>query len=272
MKDLRIEKSRGFLYRQWNFPEPRAVLLLIHGLGGHGLRWEYLAGFFLKNNISSYAMELRGFGETEDLKGHVSSFGVYFEDVYALCDIIKSENPGKKIFLIGESMGGLISFLLAVFKADLFSGLVCISPAFKSILKFTPLDYVKVFFSLCYNPKRQFNVPFTSEMCTRDIEYQKKMDSDYKEHRQATSKLLFNILVAQRQSRLLKDKVKIPVLFLLSGEDSLVDSQAAEEFFGCLKVKDKAMITYPDMRHALSIDLGKEKVFEDILKWVQPRI
>jgi alpha-beta hydrolase superfamily lysophospholipase len=27
------------------------------------------------------------------------------------------------------------------------------------------------------------------------------------------------------------------------------------------------MIEYPDMRHALSIDIGKEKVFKDITDW-----
>ena len=39
-----------------------------------------------------------------------------------------------------------------------------------------------------------------------------------------------------------------------------------------MKDKDKEMIEYPGMYHSLSIDLGREKVFEDILDWILRRI
>ena len=36
--------------------------------------------------------------------------------------------------------------------------------------------------------------------------------------------------------------------------------------------EDKQLIEYPEMFHALSIDLDREKVFADILNWVERRI
>ncbi|MBI5143512.1 MAG: lysophospholipase [Candidatus Omnitrophica bacterium] len=265
------EGSR-IIYRRWETPSSKAIILLVHGLGAHSGRWEFLADFFLKNNISSYALELKGFGETEGLRGHIDSFNIYFDDIRSLYNIIKKENPHQKVFLLGESMGAIISFLTAIYEPGLFDGLICISPAFQSRLELAPFDYIKIFLPLFYNPKKQFDMPFTSEMCTRDIDYQKVMDSDKREHRLATSKLLFGIAVAQARAYLLRGRLKIPVLFLIAGEDKLVDPGASTNVFKGLKAKDRTLIPYPGMYHALSIDIGREIVFEDILKWLEPRI
>jgi alpha-beta hydrolase superfamily lysophospholipase len=68
------------------------------------------------------------------------------------------------------------------------------------------------------------------------------------------------------------NQLKTPVLFLLAGKDLLVDPRESESVFKKLKIKDKTLIKYPEMLHALSIDLGREKVFEDIFSWLTKRI
>jgi alpha-beta hydrolase superfamily lysophospholipase len=260
------------MYRKWEAASPRAVFLLVHGLGAHSARWEFLAEVFLFRNVSSYAIELRGCGETQDLKGHIDSFNVYYNDIYSLRDIIVKENTGKKIFLVGESLGGLISYIAAVENPDMFNGLVCLSPAFSNQFKPSVLDYIKIFFPLLYNPKKQHKMPFTSKMCTRDTTYESAMDADHREHRLATSRFILNLLTAQGEAKTLKDREDMHILFLLSGDDQVVDPRASEKVFEKLSARDKKIIQYPDMRHALSVELGKEKVAEDILKWLEGEI
>lgn len=269
---MRRDKKTGIIYRQWGSPPSKAVLLLVHGLGGHSGGWEFLADFFLRQDISSYGIELRGFGETKSLKGHIDSFNIYFADIHRLYDMIIKENPGKKVFLAGESLGALISFRAVILNPDLFDGLICISPAFSNRQRLTLLGYIKKFSSLIYNPRKQFTLSFTPEMCTRDVDYQKVMDSDPLKHELATSKLLFNLLVTQARSRILKNRIRLDVLFLLAGRDELVDPEWSKKVFKRLEAKSKTTIEYPDMYHSLSIELGREKVFEDILKWLQSRI
>ena len=252
--------------------EPKAIFLLVHGLGAHSARWNFLSEFLLQNNISSYAIDLRGFGETKDLKGHVDSFNVYFKDLRRLRDIIAEENRGKKVFLLGESLGAIISFLTVIPEPKLFDGLICISPAFTSKLKVSLLEYIKIFSSVIYNPKKQFKLPFDSGMCTRDVDCTGILDNDPGEHRLATSRFVFETVKAQMKCAILKKKMRTPVLFLLSGEDRLTDPEASKRIFNGIQIDEKKLIQYPDMYHALSIDLGREQVFKDILNWVEKRI
>jgi alpha-beta hydrolase superfamily lysophospholipase len=264
-----IYEKEGIIYRYWKHPLPEAILLLVHGLGGHSERWEFLADFFLKNNISSYAIELKGFGETAYLKGHIESFDIYYNDLHKLCQIIKEENPGKKIYLAGESIGALICFLFAILEPENFSGLILISPLFKNKLKFNLLDYLKIFFFLLCNPKKQFEISFDAEMFTRDKDYINKINQDNREHRLATAKLFFEILLAWANLGFLKNRLKVPTLFLIAGQDKLVDTRMTKKLFESLKLENKKILEYPQMLHALSIDIGRNRVFEDILEWMQ---
>lgn len=273
MPELQSLKEGNILYRRWGPADPKGILLLVYGLGAHSGRWENLADFFSQKGFASYAIELKGYGETKDLpRGHVDSLNIYYRDIHRLAVFIRKENPGKKIFVMGESLGGLIAFMLAHHYPRDFAGIIGISPYFKSSLKIPWLDYPRVFLSLLYNPRKQFHIPFNASMLTSDLELQKRIDSDPRELRLATSGLLFMILVEQLRTRRLAKSIELPTLFLLSGRDLLVDPKESKAVFARLKSKEKKLIEYPEMLHALSIEAGREKVFADIAAWLAKRI
>ena len=260
------------LYRKWETANPQAVLLLVHGMGAHTARWNFLADYFTAQGFASYALELKGYGATPDRpRGHVDSFNLYYADILKLYDIIIKEHPGRKVFLLGESMGGLIAFLMACQHPDKFAGQVLISPAFQNGMKFKLSAYLTLVSQLFVNPKKTVDMPFTSAMCTRDLAYQQVMDNNPDESRVASLKMLMNILFAQMAALKLARTLQIPSLFLIAGHDYLVNEQAGRQVFAGLKLKDKTKIEYPKMLHALSIDLGREKVFADIFDWLSKR-
>lgn len=269
---MRKCEKRNILYRQWGSSSPKAAIILIHGLGGHSNNWEFMANFLIKHDISSYAIELKGFGNTEGTKGHIDSLNTYIKDVRKLCNIIKKEHRGRPVFVAGESMGGIIAFLAAIKKPGLFRGMICMSPGFGSLLKFSFMDYVKMISARFYNSKKQFIMPFTNEMCTRDPECLKIIENDRLEHRFATPKLLQSILLGQLSSKLLKHKVKTDTLFLLPGKDKFVNSDISKKIFKGIKFEHKQIIEYPEMHHSLNMELGREDVFTDLLKWTEKRI
>lgn len=263
--------ANDLLCKKWSCPLPQATFLLIHGLGAHSGRWEEAARFFLEKNYSSYALELRGFGDTTGPRGHIDTFSTYLQDIRCLARAIRRSYPQKKIFLVGESLGGLIAFLFAAKFSHDVDGLVCLSAAFKSRLKFSFPDYARMIAGLFTNPRKPWPMPFDAAMCTRDPAFQKIIDADKKGYRVATPKMLFNIFLAQISAT--AQPINVPVLFQLgSDQDSLVDAKEIKKIFQRLRAKDKKIIQYPDMRHALSVDLGREKVFSDIVAWADKKI
>jgi alpha-beta hydrolase superfamily lysophospholipase len=266
------------LFRRWDSAmtgpaSPRAVFLLVHGLGAHSARWNFLAGYLAANGYASYAPELRGFGRTpERPRGHVDSFKVWDRDILALREMIGRDFPGKKVFLLGESMGGLIAYDLAGRYPGKFSGAVLISPAFKNGMKFPFGVYLKFVPFLLFNPEHMVDVPFTSETATRDLEYAAIMNANPDELRVASLKLLAGFIPVQARARRLARKFAVPALFLIPGVDHLVDEAAGRKLFKKVAAPDTTLIEYPEMFHALSIDLDREKVFRDIADWAARRV
>ena len=269
MSDFVTDNLRGVKYREWKSHSPKAVVLLLHGLGAHSGRWDPFSRFLLERDFSSYAIDLGGFGENAPIKGHVSSFKAYYDDIFVLFDIARQENPESKIYLAGESMGGLIAFMAASIYPDLFSGLICWSPAFVNSMPFNIHQYLNIFSALLYNPKKRIHMPFYPEMYTRDPEMQEHIKTDQKEHDFASSGLLYNILIAQIKSLFAAKNIKVPVLFQVAGTDNLVSPAASEKIFRHISSEDKRIIVYPDMYHSLSVDLDREAVFGDTFKWIK---
>jgi alpha-beta hydrolase superfamily lysophospholipase len=260
------------LYREWEAASPRAVLLLVHGMGAHTARWEFLGSYLAGRGVASYGLELRGFGRTPDRpRGHVDSFSVWEEDVLKLSRIIAAEHPGRKIFLLGESLGGITVFNLAAAHPEAFAGQIHISPCFKNGLKFPLSSYLTLALHYPFHKRKTIPVPFTAAMCTRDEAYAAAMEANPDELRVSSVKMLMDTLSGQRKAFRAAASAAVPALFLLAGRDELVDPSASRRLFDRMAVPDKTLIDYPEMRHALSIDLGRERVFEDILAWLEPR-
>ena len=74
-------------------------------------------------------MDLPGFGRTIGPRGHVENFRCYQKVINSMVALLKGEYPGQKLFLIGESMGGLVAADYCITVQDQVAGAVFISPA-----------------------------------------------------------------------------------------------------------------------------------------------
>ena len=124
----------GVLYREWTCISPKAVIILVHGMGGYSCRFFEMGPYLAKAGFQIYAIEQRGHGESQTVKGHVENFKLYTKDLKALVNFAKSSNPDKKIFIFGESMGGLITLDFSIHHQKLINGIILMSPAIKDKL------------------------------------------------------------------------------------------------------------------------------------------
>jgi pimeloyl-ACP methyl ester carboxylesterase len=110
---------------------PRERALYVHGLGGASTNWTDLAAL-LAVRFEGWALDLPGFGRSQppprgrySVRGHVRAVVDLLEHVSGL----PGEAAGRPVHLLGNSLGGLVSLLVASRRPDLVASLTLISPA-----------------------------------------------------------------------------------------------------------------------------------------------
>ena len=110
---------------------PRERALYVHGLGGASTNWTDLAAL-LAVRFDGWAVDLPGFGRSQppprgrySIRGHVRAVIDVLEHVAAQ----PGEAQGRPVHLLGNSLGGLVSVLVAARRPDLVATLTLISPA-----------------------------------------------------------------------------------------------------------------------------------------------
>jgi acylglycerol lipase len=118
-------KHYSIYYQKW-LPdqEPKAVLLISHGYAEHSGRYSNVVNALVPQGYAVYAPDHRGHGRSDGERVMVDDFHDYVTDLKTFFDIVRRENPRKKIFLIGHSMGSIIALLYASEFQQELAGLV----------------------------------------------------------------------------------------------------------------------------------------------------
>ena len=95
--------------------EPRAVVVLVHGIGEHSGRYPALVTRLTAAGFAVCAFDHRGHGKSPGRRGHIGSWVEYREDVRAFLAVTAKQFAGRPMFLYGHSLGALIvtEFIIA---------------------------------------------------------------------------------------------------------------------------------------------------------------
>jgi polyhydroxyalkanoate synthase len=112
--------------------ELRAAVLLIHGFGQNRYAWHLpsrsLANHLARQGFDVYNLDLRGHGRSRALGGRRSRgvFDYVDEDLPAAVEEVTRHAGGLPLFLMGHSLGGLISYAAAPALNGAVAGIVTI--------------------------------------------------------------------------------------------------------------------------------------------------
>lgn len=93
--------------RTWAALNPKANVLLLHGIAEHSGRYEHVGATLTEAGYSVRSFDHHGHGESGGRRGHVDGFDVFLDDVED--NLAELRADGLPVVLMAHSMGGLIA-------------------------------------------------------------------------------------------------------------------------------------------------------------------
>ncbi|HYB99225.1 MAG TPA: alpha/beta hydrolase [Candidatus Limnocylindrales bacterium] len=242
-------------YRVWQ-PEgrPRALFILVHGMGEHSGRYDPVARFLAGRGLVVWALDHRGHGRSGGELGTVERFEHFLDDLEAFHRRALEVHPDLPTVLFGHSMGGLIvtPYLL---ERPLRPDLVVLSgPALVPILD--PHDNT-------IDPTR----------LSRDPEAWKAYLEDPLILRERVQQGLF-VALAEGLATIVGRAAELdhPILLLHGSADRLCSAEGAKAFLESSSSRDLTIKIYPDGRHEMLNEINRDEVLEDMWAWLDARL
>ena len=271
------------LAHTWKKKGGLGAIACIHGMSGSGEQFHPLAEHI--ENFSFYALDLRGQGSdpNHSRRGLRLDLEAQLRDIAAFLNSIRQFHPEGPIFLMGESMGALLSaaymtranqegrqlvpdgLILSVPVVGLANP---IPPPLRRLLRFMGRVAPKMRLS----PGRFVKTKSLSPKITRDQAYHDALHK--KPHHIKNFSLGFLIELGDLIDASINfaSGWDVPTLVLAAGCDCFVKPTQISSWFDQITAPDKKLHIYPEAYHLLWHDWDKEAVMNDIHAWLTARI
>lgn len=257
-------------YQRWRpDDEPRGVLAIVHGLAEHSGRYGTVVDRLVPSGFAVYGFDLRGFGRSPGQRGHVDSWSDYRGDVEAFLAMIRGEEPGRPLFLMGHSMGGLIALDFLLRRPDGLAGAVVSGPGLEPVgVAKWYLVMVAKLLSLVW-PRFSLDVGLNVKAVSRDPEVVEAFLNDPLRHSLGTVRWGTESLKVIEWIKARPGDLHLPLLMVHGGADRLVSSEGTRRFFEKAGSADKELHVYEGGFHEPHNDVNREQVLADLESWLE---
>jgi len=259
-------------YQAWRPDgETKAALAVVHGYGEHSGRYLNPVNYFVPRGYALYAFDLRGHGKSAGQRGHINRFDEYLSDTDTFLKLVREQQPGRKVFLLGHSLGGLIVAAYAEDHPGELPGLIMSSAFLQFKLKVPgwKMALARTLSNLMPTFTMTNDVP--AAHLSHDSALVAAYDVDPLNHHVATARWGTQVIAAQTRTLDRAGEVTIPVLVLYAGADQIADPEGSALFFERVKLTDKAVHRYDGYYHEIFNEMDKDTVFRDLEVWLAMR-
>jgi len=255
-------------YREWNFNATQKNIIIIHRGHEHSERLTDIATSSQFSGYNIFAFDLRGHGYTKTENSSI--FMDYVRDLDAFAHYLhaKYKVESKDLFVVANSIGGVIAAAWAHDYAPNIAGMALLAPAFKIDL-IVPLANEMITLGTKLKKNLIIKSYVKSTMLTHDVAQQKAYDDDALITKSIDAKLLIDL--ADAGKRLVEDAEAIdtPTLILSAEKDKVVFNKNQKMFFDKLDTDLKELVVLPNFFHGILFETEKEMVYDRIHDFVE---
>jgi alpha-beta hydrolase superfamily lysophospholipase len=255
-------------FRAWPDPNATVTFAVVHGLGEYSGRYERFAQGMAKFQMATYAVDLRGHGNSAGKRGHVDSWSQWVDDTAAFVKHVQSEAPGEVIPL-GHSFGGVV-ILSAVRAGKLKDArrFVLSSPALKLKASVPAWKTTAAGVLSKIAPRLAMDNEVDPGTVSRIPEVVDAYRSDPLVHSKISARLYAEWRHAADENLAHAGEIGIPFLILVGTDDRLIDPAGSQELHAKAAARSELRLL-PGRYHEPFNDLNSDEVFSTIAEWVR---
>lgn len=251
--------------------DAKATVVLVHGAFEHSARYEWLAKRWQEEGYNCIYSDLPAHGEYNGPQGHIDTFDEYIEEVSSW--IKQAQDLDKPIFLVGHSMGGLITIRTLEENDFAIQGVVLSSPCLG--LENPPPKIMQGLSKVLDRvmPKMKFNGNLNPEHVTRDAEMLKRDQQDRLILKKVSVRWFRELDRGMEEAfNRIESYPRIPTLVMQAGHDKIVDKTCTKKWYDQLPISEKNHKEWENLYHEIFNDPEKEDVFQYALEFVENQL
>lgn len=261
---------------------PRAVVLIVHGLGEHASRYDHVARQLLDWGFAVRAYDQRGHGESSGARGGLSSETLLLDDLTEVVDdtrqraqrLPRAGGPAAPLplILLGHSLGGLVVGRFVSLQLRPVDGLVMSSPALDPGLNALQKLLLATVPSIA--PNLRVNNGLKPEYISHDAQVVRKYIADPLVHAKISARLARFIATAGPATVAAASTWRTPTLLMYAGADKLVNPAGSRAFAEAAGRHSAGVVTsrcFDDLYHELFNELDAAPVFSTLKAWLDAR-
>ncbi|CAJ1405224.1 unnamed protein product [Effrenium voratum] len=272
----RSSDGRLWLFtRSWEPSEPWATLMIVHGTVDHSGVYSELGQFLAAQGVAVFASDMRGWGRSDGEPLYLDNIKSFMGDILADYEHIHAASPYSQLrarFLLGKSIGGLITAWAAAEHPDKWTGLIGLSGAYQVDPSVKPpFLLLKMVEMLSYfAPKMPLKPPFDPKLIVSDEEALQEWEQDPLVSRgKITVGYICEMLRLQGELDSVL-QMHMPALMLWGTGDQVVTEAGHQMVLDASNHPESEFLKYPGGYHNLLAEPQlKESVMRDILGWLR---
>lgn len=272
--NLRSMDGLELYYQRW-YPSsaPRASVAIMHGVGGHSGQSTYthLINHLVPLGYSMYGLDLRGHGRSQGRRNSVKRWEDYRSDLRMLLQFINRTESNQPIFLLGQSLGGLIVLEYALHYHQELQGVIASAPAF-SVANMSPIRIILLKVLSIIWPHLVIKPNINMSGISRDPEEVKKLLDDPLTEVKVSLRLAMETLSAGRWIQAHASSFRVPLLLIHGTADPIALPDASRTFFECVDFDDRTLKLYDGGFHQAFVDINRQQVLTDVAQWLDKHL
>jgi alpha-beta hydrolase superfamily lysophospholipase len=250
--------------------KPHAVVVISHGFNSHSGLYSWVAEQLVSHGLAVYALDHRGRGRSGGERFYAEKIEDYVTDLTTFIRMVKAQEPGLPVFLLGHSAGGVIACVYTLDHQNEITGLICESFAYEIPAPDFALTVVK---GLSHILPRAHALKLKNEDFSRDPAMVAQLNADPLIANEIEPAITVAAMV-RGDERLKKEfpRIKLPLLILHGTRDRATKPSGSQHFYEKTGSADKTLKLYDGHFHDLLADVGKQKVMADIQTWIDAHL